>query len=85
MNMGSKDYGMLIGDKIFWLALIMIVVMGVGYLAIGTEGAIIFGGIIMLIMTFNGFIPKQYVSLMYVPAVAIIMLLVLRAFAPGSK
>ena len=40
MNMGEKDYGMLIGDRVFWMTLILVVLMGVGYLAVGTGGSI---------------------------------------------
>lgn len=83
MNIGDKSYGMLLGDKVFWLTLIMIVVMGSAYLAVGMEGSLLFGGILLLIMTTSGYIPITAIPLYYVFGFAIIIILVFKGY--GGK
>lgn len=84
VNMGDRDYGMLIGDKVFLLTLLLIVLMGASYLAVGMVGALLFGGILILIMTFNGFIPVTATPLYYVFGFVAIIIIAFRGFG-GSK
>jgi hypothetical protein len=73
---------MLLGDKLFWLVVILLIVMGSAFLGIGFEGALIFGGLILLLMTNNGFIDAGK-PLLYITGFGIVFLLFLRAW--GSK
>jgi hypothetical protein len=84
VNMGDgDDYGMLFGDKIFWLIIILLIVMGSAFLGIGFEGALIFGGFILLLMTTNGFIPLDKTPLLWIVGFGIVFMLFLRAW--GNK
>lgn len=80
VNMGDEDYGMLIGDKIFWLTIMLLLLMGFAYLGAGFEVALVFGGIFIILFMNNGFIDTSFKPIFYISGFFIILLLGLRAW-----
>lgn len=80
VDIGDKSYGMLGGDKIFWLSIILLVVMGVVWLGAGFEASLMMGGLVVFLLSSTGFITIPWIPLMSVLLAFIIMLLVLKAW-----
>lgn len=85
MNMGDNNYGMLTGDKVYWLTIMLIVVMGVAYLAVGLVGSFLFGGVVLIIMLSNGFIPFSASPLYYVFGFVAIIVIAFRGLSSGGN
>ena len=75
VNMGDRSYGMLLGDKVLWVSVILLIVMGAAFIGAGFEVALVFGGFVLLLLVYNGFIPLFAHPFFYVPMGLIILFL----------
>jgi len=80
INIGEKDYGMLIGDKIFWLVLGLLILMGVVYLGAGIEASLVIGLVFLFLMNTTGYISSAYRPIFWVTTTAMIILLISKAW-----
>ena len=77
-NLGDTSYGFLIGDKVVILGIIMLVIMGVAWLAGGFFTSLVVGGIFYMLFLNTGFILPNEQPIFYASAVIIVLLLVFR-------
>lgn len=56
-TIGNNSFGMLIGDKVWLATLIVLIVMGVAFVALGVGGSLVFGSIYWLIFGQSNFVP----------------------------
>ena len=65
--MGSNTYGMLLGDRVVWLTLGLILLMGAAWFGAGLYGMLFTGGIGIFIFTENNFLGIDGASFFVIP------------------
>lgn len=75
---GSKDYGFLIGDKVFLVAVILLPLMGLAWLAMGFFGSLAIGGISLVILLNSGLFTVNEMNLYIASGVLLVLLLIFR-------
>jgi hypothetical protein len=57
MTIGTNTYGMLVGDRVWLATIIVLIVMGVGFVALGVGGSLVFGSIFWMLFGQANFVP----------------------------
>jgi hypothetical protein len=78
MTGNDKGYGFLIGDKVFLTAIILLIVMGIAWLALGFFGSLAIGGIVLTILLNSNLFTASEAQLYIASGVLVVILLIFR-------